>query len=130
MIVIDSSAILSIILGEPEAENCLRAVENADDIYMSAVTFSEVLIVARSRGVEALTRELLDGWGVFVLDVTPAVAYRVTQVYANWGKGNHRAGLNFCDCFAYEAATSRQCPLLFVGDDFSRTDVISALPPT
>ena len=86
------------------------------------------MIVARSRGVEPQARELLEGWGVTVLDVTAGVANRVTQVYARWGKGNDPAGLNFCDCFAYEAATSRNCPLLYVGQDFTRTDVISASP--
>ena len=127
MIVLDSSAVLAIILSEPQAEDCLRSVEAADVIAMSAVTLSETLIVAKFRGVEDLTRELLDGWGVEIFEVTAAVAHRVTQVYAQWGKGNHPASLNFCDCFSYDAAKANHCPLLYVGQDFSKTDVTSAL---
>ena len=127
MIVLDSSAVLAIVLSEPQAEECLHAVAKADALAMSAVTFSETLIVARFRGVEELTRELLEGWGVTILDATASVASRVVQVYGQWGKGQHPASLNFCDCFAYEAAKTNNCPLLYVGRDFSQTDIVSAL---
>jgi ribonuclease VapC len=127
VIVLDSSAVLAIVLSEPEAEDCLQAVESADALAMSAVTLSETLIVAKFRGVEELTRELLEGWGVSILDATPSVASRVVQIYGQWGKGQHPASLNFCDCFSYEAAQSNNCPLLYVGQDFSQTDIVSAL---
>ena len=54
-------------------------------------------------------------------------ARRISEAYARWGKGVHPAGLNYGDCFAYEVASERGCPLLFVGDDFSRTDLRSVL---
>jgi ribonuclease VapC len=61
------------------------------------------------------------------LDATASVASRVVQVYGQLGKGQHPASLNFCDCFAYEAAKTNTCPLLYVGRDFSQTDIVSAL---
>jgi len=62
------------------------------------------------------------------MDVTEETAERAAAAYARWGKGNHPAGLNFGDCFAYALAEQMNCPLLFVGDDFSKTDIVPALP--
>jgi len=59
--------------------------------------------------------------------VTPASARRIAQAYENWGKGAHPAALNFGDCFAYELAREHDCRLLYVGDDFSRTDIEGVL---
>lgn len=72
-------------------------------------------------------RRLIAGLGVEVIDVTPADARRVADAYGLWGKGVHSAALNFGDCFAYALAKDRQCPLLFVGDDFAHTAIASAL---
>jgi ribonuclease VapC len=58
---------------------------------------------------------------------TAATARRVAAIYLRWGKGYHPARLNFADCFAYDVAKQHACPLLFVGDDFSRTDIQAAL---
>jgi ribonuclease VapC len=62
-----------------------------------------------------------------VVNVTPAAARRIGETHRKWGKGFHPAGLNFGDCFAYEAAKAKGCPLLFIGNDFSRTDIESVL---
>jgi ribonuclease VapC len=59
--------------------------------------------------------------------VTPASARHVARAYERWGKGFHPAGLNFGDCFAYALAKEHSCPLLFVGKDFSKTDIASVL---
>ena len=67
--------------------------------------------------------KLIDGLGFNAVAVTPAAARRVALAYARWGKGVHAAGLNFGDCFAYELAREHDCPLLYVGGDFARTDV-------
>ena len=66
---------------------------------------------------------LIDGLGFTIANVTPASARRIADAYARWGKGIHAAGLNFGDCFAYEAAREHTCPLLYVGNDFSQTDI-------
>jgi len=72
-------------------------------------------------------QRLIDELGFEVAPVTQATAQRVTRAYERWGKGVHPAGLNFGDCFAYALAEERGWPLLYVGGDFSRTDVVSAL---
>ena len=70
---------------------------------------------------------LIDWLGVTVASVTHASAWRVAEAYARWGKGINPAGLNFGDCFVYEAAREHSCPLLHVGNDLAKTDVLSAL---
>jgi ribonuclease VapC len=105
----------------------VATLEAEDDVLISAGTVAEALIVSAARNVGEEMARLIDGLGFDVVDVTPASARRVAAAYAAWGKGNHRAGLNFGDCFAYEIATQRNCPLLYVGRDFARTDVRSAL---
>ena len=73
-----------------------------------------------------LNKSESDGFAeVDVLDAAKAVA--TADAYAKWGKGAHPAGLNFGDCFAYVSAKANNLPLLFIGDDFARTDVLSAL---
>jgi ribonuclease VapC len=62
-----------------------------------------------------------------VAPVTGATARLAGEAYGRWGKGIHPAGLNYGDCFSYALAKERDWPLLFIGDDFSRTDILSAL---
>lgn len=91
---------------------------------------AEELIVAQRRGLGAEMVYLIDLIGELDLEtasVSPAMARRTAVAYSKWGKGVHPARLNFGDCFAYEVAKSRECPLLYVGSDFARTDVASAL---
>ncbi len=127
MIAIDTSAIMAILLNEPEADACIAAIEAEEDIVISSATLAETLIVAGRRNVEAEAVSLIDGLGLEVVSVTPASAKRVADAYAHWGKGIHPAGLNFGDCFAYEVAREHACPLLFVGNDFAQTDIEGAL---
>jgi ribonuclease VapC len=126
MIVVDTSAIMAVVLDEPLAEACMRMLELEDDILMSAGTVAEALIVAARRNVGEEVARLIDGLGVQVVTVTPASARRIAGAYARWGKGVHPAGLNFGDCFAYEVAKEHACRLLYVGDDFAKTDIESA----
>jgi ribonuclease VapC len=69
---------------------------------------------------------LIDGLGPNVIALTQASAQRVVQAYARWGKGIHPAGLNLADCFAYDVAKEHACALLYVGNDFARTDIKTA----
>ncbi|NUJ81798.1 type II toxin-antitoxin system VapC family toxin [Methylocystis sp. FS] len=126
MIAVDTSALMAIILDEAEAEGCSKVLEAEKSVLISAVTMAEALIVAQRRNVGEEMSRLIDGLGFDVLNVTPASARRVAETYARWGKGAHPAGLNFGDCFAYEAAKEHSCPLLYVGEDFARTDVAAA----
>ena len=70
---------------------------------------------------------IIDGLGLEIVPVSAAAARRIAQAYARWGKGVHAAALNFGDCFAYEVAKEHDCRLLYVGDDFSKTDIARAL---
>ena len=79
-------------------------------------------------GLEPKMTMLIDGLGLEVLDVTRATARQTADAYARWGKGVDAAGLNFGDCFAYAAAKTHGSRLLYVGTDFSRTDVEDAVP--
>jgi ribonuclease VapC len=127
MIAIDTSAIMAILLDEPTADSCIAAMEAEEEIIISAAILAETLIVAGRRNIGEEAAKLLDGLGLEIVSVTPASAKRVAEAYARWGKGVHPAGLNFGDCFSYEVAREHACPLLFVGEDFSRTDVESVL---
>jgi ribonuclease VapC len=127
MIAVDTSALMAIVLDEPEAEACIGALEREDDVLISAGTMAEALIVAGRRNVGIEMERIIDGLNFEIASVTPAAARRIASAYATWGKGAHAAALNFGDCFAYEAAREHGCRLLYVGDDFSKTDIESVL---
>lgn len=127
MIAVDTSALMAIVLDDPAAEACIASLEVEDDILISAGTVAEALIVAARRNVGAEMASIIDGLGFEVVSVTPAAARRIAQAYERWGKGRDPAALNFGDCFAYEVAKEHACRLLFVGDDFSKTDIDSVL---
>ncbi|MBB4278410.1 type II toxin-antitoxin system VapC family toxin [Rhizobium mongolense] len=123
MIAVDTSALMAIVLGEPEANFCIGALETEADLLISAGTVAEALIVSARRNVGEEMARLIDGLGFEIVTLTPASARRIAHAYEMWGKGVHPAGLNFGDCFAYEVAKEHACRLLFVGDDFTKTDI-------
>jgi ribonuclease VapC len=127
MIAVDTSALMAIVLDEAEAGTCIAVLEKEDNVLISAGTIAEALIVGARRNVSAEIESMIDGLGFTAVAVTPASARRIASAYACWGKGIHAAGLNFGDCFAYEVARENDCPLLYVGGDFARTDVKRAL---
>jgi ribonuclease VapC len=127
MIAVDTSALMAIGLNEPEADACIAALEADDRVIISAGTLAEVLIVAARRNIAEELSSLIEGLAFEVVSVTPASARRISQAYQQWGKGVHPAGLNFGDCFAYEVAKTQGCRLLYVGDDFAKTDIPSVL---
>ena len=127
MIAVDTSALLAIVLKEPQAEACLAVVEAEQEIAISAGTLAEVLIVSARRNVGAEMARLIARIAPSVVPVTAAAARRVDQAYERWGRGMHPAALNFGDCFAYALAKERACALLYVGDDFAKTDIDAVL---
>jgi ribonuclease VapC len=127
VIVVETSALMAIVLKEPRAEACVAALEADDEILMSAGTLAEALIVSAGRDVAGGMTALIDRLDPEVVAVTAASARRIGQAYQRWGRGLHPAALNFGDCFAYELAKERGCKLLYVGDDFAKTDIESAL---
>lgn len=126
MIVVDTSALMAILQEEPEAYDCVSSLSQNQGL-ISAVTMAEALIVAMGRNVEGDMQRLLDSLGMEVVDATHTVTKQVVQAYRVWGKGHHPAALNIVDCFAYQLASERDLPLLYIGHDFARTDIRSAL---
>lgn len=127
--IVDSSAVIALLFGEPEAERIDAALLGADQPRLPTPAYVECSIVlARRVGDAVLTRleAFLVGYEVKVLPFTPDHAQAARDAFLRYGKGRHPAGLNFCDCMSYAVATVERLPLLFVGDDFARTDVQSA----
>ncbi|HKD24002.1 MAG TPA: type II toxin-antitoxin system VapC family toxin [Rhizomicrobium sp.] len=127
MIAVDTSALMAIVLNEPKAAPCARALQNDPELLISAVTVAEALIVARARNVADEMGRLIDGMGFQFVNVNASTPERIARIYSKWGRGYHSANLNFGDCFAYDVARENDCRLLFVGDDFARTDIGAVL---
>jgi ribonuclease VapC len=127
VIAVDSSALMAIALDEPQADACKIALGMDEEVLISAGTLAEVLIVASRRAVAEEVSKFVRDFGLRVEAVTREVAERVAQAYDQWGKGVHPAALNLGDCFAYEVAKRHSCRLLYVGNDFAKTDIESVL---
>ena len=91
MIAVDTSALMAVLLREPEAGACITALDAADDIVISAATLAEALVVSRLRATGPEMGQLIEALGCEVAPVTEAVAQRVAQAYQRWGKGVHPA---------------------------------------
>jgi len=124
--VIDTSAIVAILLDEPDRKSFAERLESADRSVISAANFVEASIVLESRygaaGVLALDA-LMSTARIEMLPVDAQHARVAREAFRSFGKGRHPAGLNFGDCFAYALAKVRGEPLLFKGDDFAQTDL-------
>ncbi len=127
MIAVDTSALMAVLLSEPEADACAAILEGEARVLISSGTVAEAMIVARRRNVGEEMAALIEDLAFEAVSVTPAAAYRIAAAYERWGKGVHPAGLNFGDCFSYEVAKEHACRLLYVGEDFAKTDIESAL---
>ncbi len=125
--VIDTSALLAILLNEPERHAFNEAIEAAESRILSVATFVEASMVIEARfGAEGI-RDLdlfVERAGIDLAAVDEKQAYVARRAFSRFGKGRHRAGLNYGDCFSYALATVLSEPLLYKGDDFGLTDVI------
>ncbi len=129
--VIDTSAVLAILLNEAERDRFIDAVSEDQVRLMSTVNALEAAIVIEARKREPGGREydlLLHEAKVDIVPFTPEQMEEARQAWRRFGKGNHAAGLNFCDCCAYALARVSGEPLLFKGSDFKNTDVRAAIP--
>lgn len=130
MIVADTSAFLAILFQEPDAQDFADAIQQADQVALSAASLLEAsIVVLRARGESGLLDldQLLlrSACDIVAFDVEQASLAR--QAYRDYGKGRHAAGLNLGDCFSYALAKDRGSPLLYKGGDFSKTDVESVI---
>lgn len=124
--VVDTSALVAILRNEPERRTFTEALETASHCVMSAVSLVEASVVIEARygaaGVQDLDL-LVSKARIEIAPVDREQALGARRAFARFGKRRHPAGLNFGDCFAYALAESRAEPLLFKGDDFSKTDI-------
>ena len=127
MIVLDTSAILAILLREDEAVSFRDRIGKAGGAVVSAGTAVELAAVAsRDDELFSVARAFLDEPFISVEPLDAAQAVAAGHAYRRYGKGHHPAGLNLGDVFAYALAQERNLPLLFKGMDFSRTDIKAA----
>jgi len=129
MIVADASALIAILDKEPDAALYAEAIAEADPPLISAATLLEVNIVMLNRhGARAarMVDRLIREAGFQVESFTVQHAELAREAYARYGKGQQSAGLNYGDCFSYALAKATGLPLLFKGQDFSRTDIMPA----
>jgi ribonuclease VapC len=128
--VIDSSALASILLHESGYARFRDALAAAPYTVISAATWLEAAMVVTSRlGAQGRSNLdlLLATTGTEIIAVNAAMAEVAYDGWLRFGKGRHPAGLNFGDCFSYALAKLRAEPLLFKGDDFSKTDIVPAV---
>ncbi len=126
--VVDSSALVAVVLGEPDAESLL-AVMTTRTCVISAVSFAEAAIVVEARQGPDAARDLqllVDAIADDVVPVDRTLAVGAVTAWRRFGKGRHPAALNFGDCFPYALAASLGAELLFKGTDFSQTDISAA----
>jgi ribonuclease VapC len=124
--VIDTSALVAILLDEPERRSLNEKIESAAVLLLSAVSFVEAALVIETRLGEAGGRELdllLHRAAIEVVSVDGDQAEIARRAFRQFGRGRHSAGLNFGDCFAYALAKASGEPLLFKGADFAQTDI-------
>jgi len=125
-VIVDTSALLAIFFGEPEADEFALAIREAGVARLSAASYVEAGVrVDRLRVPIAsnLLDDLVKRLGLAIEPVTAEQAFAARAAYRDYGKDRHPAGLNLGDCFTYALAKVMGEPLLFKGDDFSQTDL-------
>ena len=124
--VIDTSALIAILLGEPEAEKFAKLIMHDSKRLLGAFSFLETSVVIEAKKGESGGRELdllIHRAGIDTIAMEAEQSELARFAWRNYGKGRHPAGLNIGDCCAYALAKYSGEPLLFKGNDFSKTDI-------
>ena len=130
--VVDSSALVAMILGEDERLIFTDLILHEPSVVMSVVSVMEITITLLARRREpdaARLDETLATFAIEVLGVDVPQGILAREAFTQFGRGRHPAALNFGDCFAYALAKVRDESLLFKGDDFAKTDIVPAWRP-
>jgi ribonuclease VapC len=128
--ILDTSALAAIFFDEPEAAHYTQIIHDADGCLISAGNFLELAMVIEGQIGPDAGRQcdtFFRRAGIIIEPFTVEQAHVARQAFHDFGKGRHPAGLNFGDCFAYALAKISGEPLLFKGEDFKKTDIVSAL---
>ncbi|PRH88778.1 VapC toxin family PIN domain ribonuclease [Labrys okinawensis] len=124
--ILDTSAVVAILYREPEAAAYVRLIHDADICRISVASYVELsMIIENQLGSEGMRQAeaFFRRAGIVVEPVTIDQGELARQAFLDFGRGRHKAGLNFGDCFSYALAKAMGEPLLFKGDDFSQTDI-------
>lgn len=127
--ILDSSALVSVILAEPGHEGLLAKLKASPNVAIGVPTLVESMIVLTQRlrrDPRPALAELLRALDASVIPFTEDHCRTAFAAYARFGKGRHPAALNFGDCLSYAVATVAEEPLLFIGNDFAKTDIAAA----
>lgn len=127
---VDSSAVLAVLMQEKHGEAVLERLCAAVQPAVAAPTRTEILLVALVKLGEngrERARDFLEQQAIVTVGWDQELADAAARAFARFGRGRHASGLNFGDCFSYALAERLRVPLLFVGNDFSRTDLEAAL---
>ena len=130
--VVDTSVLVAIFRGEPEAANFVGMINDADEAYLSLVSFLETFSVLCSRrvgGTQDQVERLVQNLGLVLRPVDEPQHRHALDALLRFGKGRHPAALNIGDCFSYALARTLDAPLFFKGDDFAQTDIVPAWRP-
>lgn len=128
--VIETSALVAILLEEPEASAFLEVMASGSTLLLSAVSLLEASLVLQTRKDAPIYEELqlfIEESGIVVVPFSHAHAEIAHEAWKRYGKGRHRASLNFGDCCSYALAKSTGEPLLYKGEDFRHTDLPGVL---
>jgi len=127
-VIVDSSAIIAVLLREPGWERIADALTDRPNAAIGAPTLTETAIVLIAKGAPpSLLPALLRRAGVDVVAFNERHADLAADAYTRYGRGRHPASLNYGDCMTYAVARMAMAPLLYVGNDFSLTDLEPAL---
>ncbi|MGF9562396.1 type II toxin-antitoxin system VapC family toxin [Neorhizobium sp. JUb45] len=128
--VVDTSAIIETLIAGPEAGKIAAQLENATPprVTLPTVIYEATVVLASKRNIavvdaEQIIRDFLNDFDISIVPITDRIASLAIDAFARYGKGRHPAKLNFGDCFSYAGARAAGLPLLYVGNDFSLTDL-------
>ena len=134
MIFVDASAMVALALDEPEAKSIAAVIDSSNALCTSAIAIYEASM-AISRALEApfkvsynAVMMMIERGRMELVMISDTTAYNALSAHDRFGKGRHPAKLNMGDCFAYAATQARSGKILFVGNDFTQTDLENAVP--
>jgi ribonuclease VapC len=128
-VILDSSAVIAIMVGEPDSASLVEKIREAELVGIGTPTLTEIGLVLEARfqrDALGLLERFLRDFEVTVLPFGDDHWREAVDAYRRFGRGRHPAALNFGDCLSYATAILAGQPLLFVGNDFSKTDLVGA----
>lgn len=127
MIVVDASALVAVVFREPSATSVLSILQQGGALRISPINLVEARMVVERRALSGVLAEVIAESRVELVPTNAVQAEAAWDAFQRFGKGRHAAALNLADCFAYALAQVSEAPLLYIGTDFAKTDVQSAL---